>query len=183
MNRNHSETKIENGKLMVGYLSRETGKTEYFESRGAAADLIERAERETGQRVEASDPNAAMAILVGAIARMTCKHEINGAGPRDDFAIGTLAQFEMSPQGKRKRESEQMMATMLLGGVPPDFFLSREQPVPIKSINVKPPGRWHCRACHREWDGSELIQDPQSTSIVWTCGDYCCGGTCDKIKS
>jgi len=43
----------------------------------------------------------------------------------------------------------------------------------------KPKGKFKCRACNSIWDGSQLVLDPMSTAVKWTCADYFCGGTCD----
>ncbi len=47
--------------------------------------------------------------------------------------------------------------------------------------NTHPDGKWKCRACKSVWDGSQLVLDPMSTEVKWTCGDYFCGGSCDRI--
>lgn len=46
--------------------------------------------------------------------------------------------------------------------------------------NGKPLHKGKCRACGTEWNGSQLIADPLVPN-VWTCGDACCGGTCDLL--
>jgi len=84
----------------------------------SATELIERLERETGQRVD--DPNsAAMDGLFGAMSRMM------GASPRsytsrDDVASGTLLQHQVSPAGRAEKASKEMLAAMLAGGMSPD---------------------------------------------------------------
>lgn len=47
--------------------------------------------------------------------------------------------------------------------------------------HAHPDGKWKCRACKSVWDGSQLVLDPMSTEVKWTCGDYFCGGSCDRI--
>jgi hypothetical protein len=49
-------------------------------------------------------------------------------------------------------------------------------------IGEKPGGLWQCRACGKIWEGAKVFQDPQSTAIVWTCGDLACGGRCDPTE-
>jgi hypothetical protein len=83
-------------------------------------DLIERMERETGQRVDDNDgDNNAMAGLFGAMARLL------GQTPpsyteRDDVAVGLLLRHQMSPEGKRERAQDEMIANMLFTGISPD---------------------------------------------------------------
>ncbi len=63
-----------------------------------ASDLIERMEKETGQRIDDNDgDNNAVAGLSGAIAREM------GKTPKDDVAVGIL-----------------ILAEMLLAGISPD---------------------------------------------------------------
>lgn len=54
----------------------------------------------------------------------------------------------------------------------------------IKGVNMshmKPGGYWKCRACGNVCQGEQLVQDPMSTVLKWTCSDYFCGGTCDNL--
>lgn len=46
----------------------------------------------------------------------------------------------------------------------------------------KPDGKWKCRVCGSVFDGSQLVLDPTSTAVKWTCSDYFCGGTCDPVQ-
>jgi hypothetical protein len=88
----------------------------------SAADLIERMEKETGVRIDANNgDNAAMAGLFGAISR------IMGMTPpayreSDDVAAGILLLHQMSPAGKREREADDLLASLLLGGTSPDII-------------------------------------------------------------
>jgi len=85
-----------------------------------ATNLIERMERETGQRVDSNDgDNMAMAGLLGAMSRMM------GNSPpsyteRDDVAAGVLIRHQMSPEYAREKERDNMLADLLAGGVSPD---------------------------------------------------------------
>ena len=47
--------------------------------------------------------------------------------------------------------------------------------------HMKPSGYWKCRACGNVCQGEQLVQDPSSTALKWTCSDYFCGGTCDNL--
>jgi hypothetical protein len=83
-----------------------------------ASDLIERCEKETGQRVD--DPNGnAMTMLFGALARQLNEGQTNLTG-RDDYAIGALVQHQMSPEGKQQKQSEEVLRQALLSGLSPD---------------------------------------------------------------
>jgi len=44
----------------------------------------------------------------------------------------------------------------------------------------KSEGQWRCRACGREWHGSQLYDDPNSTAAI-CCADLGCGGVCDRV--
>ena len=83
-----------------------------------ASELIERLERETGQRVDA-EGSTAMAGLFVAMSRLL------GQSPpsyreEDDVAAGLLIQHQMSPEGQREEADKQAMLSMLLMGMPPD---------------------------------------------------------------
>ncbi len=86
----------------------------------AASDLIERMEKETGQRIDDNDgDNMAMAGVFGAMSRLM------GQSPstyqeRDDVAAGVLIKHQMSPEGQREQASKDMLAQMLRGGMSPD---------------------------------------------------------------
>ncbi len=86
-----------------------------------ASDLIERLERETGQRIDDNDgDNLAIAGLLGAISRLMGKSPSTYT-ERDDVAAGILIlQQQMTPEYKRGQESKKLMAELLLGGMSPD---------------------------------------------------------------
>ena len=84
----------------------------------AASDLIERMERETGQRIDSDDPNnMAMAGLFGAVARMMGK---SNHDERDDVVAGLLIVHQMTPEYRNEQESRQMIASLLSSGLSPD---------------------------------------------------------------
>jgi hypothetical protein len=85
-----------------------------------ASDLIERMERETGQRVDDNGgDNMAVAGLIGALARMMGKTPSTYT-ERDDVAAGVLIKHQASPAYKREQESKEIMVAMLMGGLSPD---------------------------------------------------------------
>ena len=90
----------------------------------AASDLIERMESETGQRIDSNGgDNNAIAGLLGAMSR------ISGLSPasyteRDDVAAGLLLKYQMSPEGQRQKESDELLASLLAGGMSPDDIKS-----------------------------------------------------------
>ncbi len=85
-----------------------------------ASDLIERMEAETGQRIDSNNgDNLAMAGLFGAMSRLL------GQSPasyreRDDVAAGVLIKHQISPEGQREKEGDEMLAVMLTNGMSPD---------------------------------------------------------------
>lgn len=84
----------------------------------AASDLIERMERETGQRVDADDPNnMAMAGLFGALTRMM---GYSSHDERDDVVAGLLIVHQMTPEYRNEQESRKLIASLLAGGLSPD---------------------------------------------------------------
>ena len=86
----------------------------------AANDLIERLERETGQRIDDNDgDNNAMAGLFGAIARAMGQTPPSYR-PRDDVAAGLLILHQMTPEYAEKQASDRLVAEMLVGGMSPD---------------------------------------------------------------
>lgn len=90
----------------------------------AANDLIERMEAETGQRIDSNGgDNNAVAGLIGAMSRLL-KQSPPSYTERDDVAAGLLIKHQMSPEGQREKESNEMMAEMLIGGISPDFLKS-----------------------------------------------------------
>lgn len=82
-----------------------------------ASDLIERAEREAGCRIDDPDNHGALFILMGAMARAL---GTNPHGPRDDYAAGALLAHQMSERGRQEQASKEMMAALLTGGISPD---------------------------------------------------------------
>ncbi len=86
----------------------------------AASDLIERLEKETGQRIDNNGrDNNTMVGLFGAMSRLS------GQSPpsyreRDDVVAGLMIRHQMSPEGHRQRQSDEMVAKMLIGGMSPD---------------------------------------------------------------
>lgn len=85
-----------------------------------ASGLIERMERETGQRIDANDgDNLAMAGLFGAVARLMGKTPSNYA-ERDDVAAGILIRYQMTPEYAREQQAKAMLAGMLRSGLSPD---------------------------------------------------------------
>jgi hypothetical protein len=84
-----------------------------------ASDLIERFEKETGQRIDDNDgDNMAVAGLLGAMARLM------GQTPpsyreRDDVAVGVLIRHQMSPEGKLEKAQKELLADMLASGLSP----------------------------------------------------------------
>ncbi len=76
-----------------------------------ATQIIERAEREAGQRVDANGgDNNAIAALFGALAR-----EVGTSSHRqhDDFVAGVLIQHRMSPAYAIEQRNDNMLANML----------------------------------------------------------------------
>ncbi|HSG61624.1 MAG TPA: hypothetical protein VLA24_09345 [Pseudomonadales bacterium] len=86
----------------------------------AASELIERLERETGHVIAANDgDNMAMAGVIGAMSRMLGQSPTSYT-ERDDVAAGLLIGHQMSPAGQRERESKEMLANLIIGGMSPD---------------------------------------------------------------
>jgi hypothetical protein len=85
-----------------------------------ANDLIERLEKETGQRIDDNDgDNLAMAGLFGAMSRLL------GQSPpsyteRDDVAAGLVLRHRMTQEYKREQEAKEILASLLAGGMSPD---------------------------------------------------------------
>ncbi len=86
----------------------------------AGSDLIERLERETGQRIDSNGgDNMAMAGLVGAMSRLL------GQSPpsyreRDDVVAGVVILHQMTPEYRRQQARNDLVAEMLVNGVSPD---------------------------------------------------------------
>ena len=64
-----------------------------------------------------------MNIVVGAILRELGK---SNHREHDDYVAGALALHQISPAGRRERESQQALATMLLMGFSPDSLVARK---------------------------------------------------------
>jgi hypothetical protein len=85
-----------------------------------ASDLIERLEKETGQRIDSNGgDNNAIAGLLGAISR------IMGQSPpsyqeRDDVAAGLLIRHQMSPEYAQEQKEKEILADLLTSGLSPD---------------------------------------------------------------
>ena len=85
-----------------------------------ANDLIERLERETGQRIDDNDgDNFAMAGLFGALSRMMGQSPASYT-EKDDVAAGVLIRHQMNPEYQREQEGKRMVADMLRSGMSPD---------------------------------------------------------------
>lgn len=83
-----------------------------------ASDLIERLERETGQRIDNNDGNNfAMAGLIGALFRSMNKTSYEA---RDDVAVGIMIRHKHSPEYRMKREVDDMLADLMIAGMSPD---------------------------------------------------------------
>ncbi len=86
----------------------------------AASDLIERMEKETGQRIDDNDgDNMAMAGLFGAMSRIMGKSP-SSYQERDDVAAGLLIKHQMSDKYKEEQERNEVIANMLKSGLSPD---------------------------------------------------------------
>ncbi len=85
-----------------------------------ASDLIERMEKETGQRIDDNNgDNNAMAGRLGAMSRLM------GQSPptyreHDDVVAGLLIKHQMSPEGQREKEDREMLAGLLVTDMSPD---------------------------------------------------------------
>lgn len=82
-------------------------------------EVIERFERETGQRYE--EGGAAMDGIYGYMARVLAESRGERAHrPEDDVVAGGLIRYQNSPEGRAKAESDALLAKMLCAGVSPD---------------------------------------------------------------
>lgn len=82
-----------------------------------ASDLIERMERETGERVDSNNfDNNAVAGLLGALARMM-RQIPPSYTEKDDVAAGILIKHQMSPRGKAEKQTKEMFAELILNGM------------------------------------------------------------------
>jgi len=85
-----------------------------------ANDLIERLEKETGQRIDSKDgDNLAMAGLIGAISRLMGKSPPSYR-EMDDVVAGLYLRHQMSEAGNRERAQNEMLADLLRAGMNPD---------------------------------------------------------------
>lgn len=85
----------------------------------AVSDLIERMEKETGQRIDANNgDNSAMAGLFGALARAMGKSPV-AYKEKDDVAAGLLIRYQASSEYRLKQERRLMVAEMLANGISP----------------------------------------------------------------
>jgi hypothetical protein len=84
-------------------------------------DFIEQIEERAGCRWDDPDNPAARRMLFAAVARVMGR---NPHGEKDDYAVGMLLEYqieqELSGEAERKRQSDQMIADMLLSGISPD---------------------------------------------------------------
>jgi hypothetical protein len=86
----------------------------------SASELIERAEREAGVRIDANDgDNDAATILFGALTRALGQSKQE---PRDDFAAGLLTRHNMSAAGQAQRKAKEDFARMVVSGADPDML-------------------------------------------------------------
>jgi len=91
-------------------------------------NLIEQAEALAGCRWDDPDNPNAMHALMGAMARAL---GTNPHGPRDDVAVGALLAHQMSPRGRARTESDQMLGYLLAMGLSPDAiatFIGTREP-------------------------------------------------------
>lgn len=83
-----------------------------------ASELIERMERETGQRVDDNGfDNMAIVGLFGALARGLGQSHHQ---PRDDVAAGVLARYRTTEAYRREQEGKRALVSLLVAGVSPD---------------------------------------------------------------
>ena len=80
-----------------------------------ARNLVERAEAETGVRIDDPDNPAAYALLLGALAREIGKTP-KTYKPKDDCATGLLIMGEVT-NGEARQQFDEMIRAMLLAGV------------------------------------------------------------------
>lgn len=82
-----------------------------------ANDLIERAEAETGQRIDDDGgDNMAIDCLIGAISRIA-GDSLPCYGARDDLAVGSFIRHRNSLEYRREQRGKEMFAQMLVSGV------------------------------------------------------------------
>lgn len=80
-----------------------------------ASDLIERMEQEAGCRWDENNGNNM--AMAGAMSRLSGNSNYRD---RDDVAAGVVIQYNNSPAGIRKHESDKMLTAFLVGGISPD---------------------------------------------------------------
>lgn len=80
--------------------------------------IIEAHEAYQDQRYEESDN--VMTGLFGAIAQALQGTHYGGDPVGNDIAAGLLVRHQMSPEGQAKRESDRLLAQMLMAGLSPD---------------------------------------------------------------
>lgn len=89
----------------------------------AASDLIERMERETGQRIYDNDgDNNAVAGCIGAIARMmgNTAHTDYADDPKIDVPVGMYIKATSTPEYKARERSKELMLEMFMAGLTPN---------------------------------------------------------------
>lgn len=82
------------------------------------SDIISQIEEMTGQRYETNNfDNDTMTTLFGLVAREMglSKHK-----PEDNFVAGTLVKHQLTLDGQRERETDELVTRMLLAGLSPD---------------------------------------------------------------
>lgn len=83
-----------------------------------AEEMILRLEKECHCRVDSNSfDNPVVAGLLGAAARALGQSHHRS---EDDVVAGTLIKFNLSAEGRRKREADRMIADLLAAGVSPD---------------------------------------------------------------
>lgn len=82
-----------------------------------ASELIERMERETGQRIDDNGgDNFAMNGLFGAIAREMGQAP-KSCSERDDVAVGTVLRHRMSPEYEREQRMKELFVELFIAGL------------------------------------------------------------------
>lgn len=88
-----------------------------------ATELILEMEEKAGQRVDENGfDNLAMAGLFGAIGRAM---GINKHLPKDDVAAGVVLRHQASPEFEHVKKMDEMLASAISAGIPPDFFTKK----------------------------------------------------------
>lgn len=81
-----------------------------------ANDLIERAERESGKRIDDPDNQIGIALLFGALAREMGRTNFEA---KDDVAAGLVIMDEIA-NGQKRQQDQQLLAGLLSSGLSPD---------------------------------------------------------------